>query len=139
MPYFKNAISYFGKDKLYLIISDDIEWCKKNFKGNNFFFSEGESSIVDLYLQTMCNHNIISNSSFSWWGAWLNNNPEKIVIAPKNWFGKQMKDWNLQDLIPSEWERLPNPKDIGLKLKILRYSIDDLYKRAIKRLQHIFN
>lgn len=139
MPYFKNAISYFGKDKLYLIISDDIEWCKKNFKGNNFFFSEGESSIIDLYLQTMCKHNIISNSSFSWWGAWLNNNPEKIVIAPKNWFGKQMKDWNLMDLVPSEWVRLPNPKDLGLKLKILRYSIDDLYKRAIKRLQHIFN
>ena len=50
-----------------------------------------------------------------------------------------MKDWNLQDLVPSEWVRLPNPKDLGLKLKILRYSIDDLYKRAIKRLQHIFN
>lgn len=139
MPYFKNAIKYLGKDKLYLIISDDIEWCKRKFKGDNFFFSDNEDSIVDLYLQTMCRHNIISNSSFSWWGAWLNNNPNKIIIAPKNWFGRQMKDWNLQDLVPSDWVRLPNPKELGLQVKIVRYTIDDLYERAKRRIQHIFN
>ncbi len=118
MPYFRRAISYLGKNKRYLIISDDIDWCKRKFIGDNFFFIDDEPPVIDLYLQTFCTHNIISNSTFSWWGAWLNPNPNKIVIAPKKWFGLQMTNFNTQDLIPEEWIRIKNPRTVGLKLKI---------------------
>jgi hypothetical protein len=130
MPYFKRAINYFGKDKRYLLISDDIDWCKSKFKGSNFYFIDDEPPIIDLYLQTMCTHNIISNSTFSWWGAWLNPNPSKIVVAPIKWFGVQMNNFNTRDLIPQEWVRVANPRTLSLKLKIsYRYFID-LFIRA---------
>lgn len=69
LKYYKNGINYIGSDTQYLIISDDITWCRKNFKGENYIFVENEKPIIDLYLQTLCRNNIISNSSFSWWGA----------------------------------------------------------------------
>lgn len=64
--------------------------------------NKGESSYNDMRLMSMCQHNIIANSTFSWWGAWLNPNPNKVVIAPKNWFAN---DTDSSDLIPIEWER----------------------------------
>jgi hypothetical protein len=70
-----------------LVFSDDIPWCKMNFAGEKFRFVEGNTDQEDLILQSLCNHNIISNSSFSWWGAYLNCNPDKMVIAPQQWFG----------------------------------------------------
>jgi hypothetical protein len=75
------------KRTLFLIFSDDIEWCKSNldFIKNKIFIS-GNLDYQDLYLMSMCNHNIISNSSFSWWGAWLNNHKNKKVIYPSRWF-----------------------------------------------------
>ena len=135
LRYYKSAINLLGGNKRYLVLSDDIEWCKKHFKGNNFFFSEKEDPIVDLYLQTMCNNNIISNSSFSWWGAWLNSNSQKKVIAPKQWFGKQMNNWDMSDLIPREWLRLDNPKSLLLKTKIIAYDIKDLFGKISKRIR----
>jgi Glycosyl transferase family 11 len=86
--------------------SDDIEWVKQHLPGANAIFvsSFTKSALEDFYLMTKCKHNIIANSSFSWWTAWLNNNPGKIVIAPKNWF----VDSNIKtnDLIPAEWMRI---------------------------------
>lgn len=74
------------------IISNDIEWCKGNLNamlaGRHVVYADwnkGENSYLDISLMSHCSHNIIANSSFSWWGAWLNNNPNKIVIAPKKW------------------------------------------------------
>lgn len=89
-----------------LVFSDDISWAKENLNLENSQFinhNQGKQAYKDLYLMSNCAHNIIANSSFSWWGAWLNINPEKIVIAPKAWF-KVNKDTS--DLIPSEWKRM---------------------------------
>ena len=58
---------------------------------------------TDLCLMTLCTDAIIANSSFSWWGAWLINNPDKTVVAPKKWFGSQMSHLDLSDLFPDDW------------------------------------
>lgn len=89
------------------IFSDDIEWVKQtlNVPANTEFISSlTKSAIEDFYLMTKCRHNIIANSSFSWWPAWLNTNPDKIVIAPKNWFADSRINTN--DLIPAAWIRI---------------------------------
>ena len=92
-----------NKIDVILVFSDDIKWCKENFIGDNFIFVENEKDYIDLYLMSMCNHNIISNSSFSWWGAWLNQSKEKVVISPEKWYGPNKGDRNLDDLLMSDW------------------------------------
>lgn len=87
--------------------SDDIGWAKQNLavnKNTEFISSFTKSAIEDFYLMTKCRHNIIANSSFSWWPAWLNTNPDKIVVAPKNWFA--ISKINTNDLIPAGWIRI---------------------------------
>lgn len=91
-PYYDEAMNYM-KDKLakpvFLFFSDDIEWCEREFgkTPENYYvdWNIGEDSFKDMHLMSLCKNNIIANSSFSWWGAWLNNNSEKIVIMPKQW------------------------------------------------------
>lgn len=137
MPYFNKAIEYIGRDKKYLVISDDIVWCKKHFIGENFNFVEGEDPIVDLYLQSLCTNNIISNSSFSWWGAWLNDNPTKIVVTPKQWFGKYHEHLSTADLIPEKWIKIENPLEFKYKLMVMKIQIIDFLvgiKRSIKKI-----
>ncbi len=93
------------KDYIYLVFSDDITWCKKqNFLKNlpdvHFIedsdaITKGPVEVFQLYLMSMCEHNIIANSSFSWWGSYLNLNPNKIVVCPKTWFAKGgPPDWS---------------------------------------------
>jgi len=108
LSYFRKAIRHIGKKSRFLIFSNDIAWCKEKFKGSNFFFAENENATIDLYLQSMCTNNIISNSSYSWWAAWLNNNPNKIVICPNPWFGVAKRHYNTSDLIPDGWIQLTN-------------------------------
>jgi hypothetical protein len=95
----------------FFIFSDDIVWCKNMFKGNNFNFidwNKKTDSYIDMQLMSLCNHNIISNSSFSYWGAWLNKNKEKIVIAPYTWF----RDYTYNnDIIPDSWIKIANHFD----------------------------
>jgi len=138
MTYYKKAINYFGPDKRYLIISDDIEWCKTKFRGNNYFFSDHDSPVVDLYLQTYCSHNVISNSSFAWWGAWLNPNPDKIIIAPEdNWYGYFYKEFYRADMFPENWVLLPNPLSINHRIIIYKAIIITLLlplKKTIEKL-----
>lgn len=105
IEYYTQAISKFDKEVIFLIFSNDIEWCKKEFIGPQFIFIENEKDYIDLWLMSLCKNNIIANSSFSWWGAWLNTNPDKIVITPKSWFGKAINH-NTQDLIPNDWVSL---------------------------------
>jgi hypothetical protein len=101
--YLVNAISKFDSDAepVFLIFSDDIEYCKQIFgTQNRIFYSENKTPIQDMCLMSMCNHNIIANSSFSWWGAYLNQNPNKIVVAPSKWFTDGR---SLEDLYPPNW------------------------------------
>jgi len=93
VEYYKNAISIIGEEKLFLIFSDDIEWCVSNLDFiKNKKFINGNLDFQDLYLMSMCKDNIIANSTFSWWGAWLNTNKNKKVIYPSNWFGVSFLD-----------------------------------------------
>jgi len=100
MEYYKKALNRCpGK---VLVFSDDIDWCKNNFLDPRFEFVSNNLDYEDLYLMSMCKNNIIANSSFSWWGAWLNKNPNKVVIAPKVWFGSAINH-DTKDLLPVSW------------------------------------
>ena len=92
---------------VFFVFSDDIDWVKSNFvlDKKTVFVShnDGSESFNDMRLMSLCKHHIIANSSFSWWGAWLNANPNKIVIAPKQWFASKLDD---SDLVPANWLRL---------------------------------
>lgn len=106
LRYIKTAMKHFASDTLFVFTSDDIEWCKKHFRGDNIYYSEGNSPLFDMFLATYCTHNIISNSTFSWWGAYLNPNPSKKVICPSRWYGPvlaQEANEKESDLIPPEW------------------------------------
>ena len=93
LDYYEKAVQCIAgrvKDPTLFVFSDDIAWCKEHFHfphPTTFIdrSSEGPKSSFHLQLMSLAKHNIITNSSFSWWGAWLNRNPQKIVIAPKQW------------------------------------------------------
>ncbi len=107
IDYYTKALSCFEDENLFIVFSDDVDYCREVFTGENFLIiddKEGRSDWEDMYLMSICDHNIIANSSFSWWGAYLNKNPEKKVIAPKNWFSDNSKD--TKDLIPESWVRI---------------------------------
>jgi hypothetical protein len=105
IDYYERAIKQFNPKSLFVIFSDDIAWCKTQDVFNsipNKVYISGEIDYNDLYLMSLCKHNIIANSSFSWWGAYLNMNRKKKVIAPSMWFGASgPKD--TQDLLPDSW------------------------------------
>lgn len=104
MGYYQNAMNEI-RSKYYMIFSDDIAWCRQNFKGDQFIFAEGNDEVTDLSLMLSCENQIIANSSFSWWAAYLNKNPSKIVIAPQRWFGPKLTH-DTKDLCPPEWIRI---------------------------------
>jgi hypothetical protein len=85
----------------FMVFSDDIDWCKQNFIGDEYIFSEGQKNYQDLIMMSGCQSHIIANSSFSWWGAWLGNNSQKSIIAPSNWFGP--KGPSNYEIIPTNW------------------------------------
>lgn len=103
LEYYTNAMGIIN-DKKYLVFSDDLNWCKENFIGEQFIFSPFTSEIDDLHLLINCNNHIIANSSFSWWGAYLCENENK-VIAPKNWFGPHGPQ-DTQDVYINNWIKI---------------------------------
>ena len=88
-----------------LLFSDDVVYSKLIFKGlSNITYIENniaEHSYLDMFLMSACKHNIIANSTFSWWAAWLNKNQNKVVIAPRKWF--KSSKYTTTDLFPSDW------------------------------------
>lgn len=108
LSYYENAAKELYGTNLnninFIICSDDIEWCKKNFKFSKMTFIEGEVDIIDMFIMSMCGDNIIANSSFSWWSAWLNQNQNRVV-APNNWYGPKIP-YDSKDLYIDDWIRL---------------------------------
>lgn len=110
LDYYKKSIKVIISqvhNPIFFIFSDDIEWAKTNLKIEYplvFIDNNYNNDYEDLRLMSNCKHNIISNSSFSWWAAWLNRNPNKIVLAPKRWFANQ--NINTKDLIPESWIKI---------------------------------
>ena len=105
--YYEKAIKYINdkiNNPLFFVFSDDIEWVKNNFKGEQFriIANNSHSPELDLFLMSNCKHNIIANSSFSWWGAWLNQNRNKIVISPSFW----LKNSHCDSITPKDWIKI---------------------------------
>ncbi|MDR1544516.1 MAG: alpha-1,2-fucosyltransferase [Prevotellaceae bacterium] len=95
----------FKENVKFFIFTDDKDWVQENFKLENAAYvthNSGGNSWQDMYLMSRCKHNIVANSSFSWWGAWLNDNAEKMVIAPKRWWQSFEND----DVVPENWIRI---------------------------------
>jgi len=108
IDYFARAIQYMKEHMetpVFYVFSDDVDYVKENLKMENVFYidgNRGSDSWQDMFLMSSCNHNIIANSTFSWWGAFLNSHSNKIIIAPKRWFYYFEKD----DVVPEEWIRM---------------------------------
>ena len=121
IDYYKQAINIINADK-YFVFSDDINWCKENLKDERLVFIDYPeknlnyfaADLCELQLMSLCNYNIIANSSFSWWSAYLNNNKNKKIVAPKKWFSdeyiKVISNYNseniLKSLTPDSWIKI---------------------------------
>ncbi len=114
IEYYRKAIAFLiekiGPFQLF-VFSDDINWAKENLTFESpsqfpvhFISCEEIKNYEELFLMSLCKHNIIANSSFSWWAAWLNQNSDKIVIAPKRWLAKRGNDYYKE--IPQSWIKI---------------------------------
>lgn len=112
LAYYQTAVQFMLDhlaNPVFFVFSDDPEWALKNLKLQQethvITGNAGAYSYKDMQLMSECHHQIIANSSFSWWGAWLNRNPDKVVVAPRQWFATDQLD--TADLIPQAWHRVP--------------------------------
>lgn len=110
LEYYGAAVQYISKRveaPCFFVFSDDIDWARANLKMSQpccyVDYNHGAESYNDMRLMSLCRHHIIANSSFSWWGAWLNSRADKIVIAPKQWF---RSNTDTSDLLPQSWVKL---------------------------------
>ncbi len=121
--YYANALRHVPDGTAVVVISDDIEWARGRFAGERFHYSRESVAEHDLFLMGLCAGNIIANSSFSWWGAWLGEFPGKPIVAPRAWFAGSRADRSVpfsqtgadgeptgfhdtRDLIPARWRRV---------------------------------
>lgn len=108
VEYYKRAVKLImdrTNSPSFFVFSNDMEWCKENFSfiDRCYFVQEGGTELDDMTLMSKCSHNIIANSSFSWWGAWLNNKSNRIIIAPKKWMAINPNNYKW---IPDNWLEL---------------------------------
>ena len=115
-------MNQFDPKTRWFIFSDDIDWCetyfsRSEFSQNRFTFVRPCHELVGLFLMALCPNNIIANSTYPWWGAWLNSCPGKRVVAPDVWFAGPFLDKSkpyyrergfheTKDLIPPDWEKI---------------------------------
>lgn len=122
ISYYEKALAHFDKESPVLVFSDDIEWCKEQdlFQDDRFMLSEyterypqtcdtlqgRQQSLIpyfDLCMMSLCTGGIIANSTMSWWGAWLIENPTQPIVAPNPWFGSMYNHYTMSDLLPDNW------------------------------------
>ena len=124
ISFFEDALKEFPEDTPCFVFTDDLDWCKKQefFQQDRFLFNESNGRYtyrtidgtgqyqntllpqVDLCLMSLCSGAIIANSSFSWWGAWLQNDRGKVIAPdPKKWFGTAMTHLDTSDIVPERW------------------------------------
>lgn len=110
LEYYQRAVEYVISriaQPEFFIFSDDIPWAKNNIKLEHpchfVDFNAGSESYNDMHLMSLCRHHIIANSSFSWWGAWLNPGKDKIVVAPQRWFAVE---YDALNIVPPGWIKL---------------------------------
>jgi hypothetical protein len=102
--FYDRALAEFGNlDPIVIVSSDEPEWCRQRFTGDRFVFADGISDNAQLALLTRCDHLIVSNGSFAWWGAWLNDGPGRRITASR-WFGEALEPH--RDPLPEGWEAL---------------------------------
>lgn len=114
ISYYIEVIEYISShtdNPEFYVFSDDPDWVKNNINFVNHpatfvDWNKGDDSYIDMQLMSLCKHNIIANSSFSWWGAWLNPNPGKMVIAPDKWFQEEKKNDLLDNFYPKGWIKI---------------------------------
>ncbi len=114
LNYYQKAIKYMNQNVLnpiYYVFTDNQQWVDENFKEFQYKVIDwnpisGPDNYLDMQLMSVCKHNIIANSSYSWWAAWLNRNPNKIVIGPKKWFNTEYQKLDTSDLLPDDWIKL---------------------------------
>lgn len=111
--YYFNSVEYIRESLAgphFFVFSDEIEWCRANMKSGDYDFVDlniTEQRLVEFHLMCSCKHIIISNSSFSWWAAWLISNPEKTIVSPNRWFNDEaMNARAMRDTIPDSWVRV---------------------------------
>jgi hypothetical protein len=110
ISFYNDAIDYIKQqidNPLFYIFTDNVQWVKENFDGLDYTLIDwnpvsGDGNHLDMQLMSCARHNIIANSTYSWWGAWLNNNPNKIVIAPLKWYNEGKNSREL-GFVPSTW------------------------------------
>ena len=110
LDYYRSAMEYMSRrveNPCFFVFTDDIDWAKAQFHDPSICFvdiNKGKDSYNDMRLMSLCKHNIIANSSFSWWGAYLNSHSEKIVIAPENWYQNQEQNaLAINNLLCNKW------------------------------------
>lgn len=107
--YYQNAINYANNNidnPTYFVFSDDMQWVKDNLNIPDCIYvdnNKASSSYIDMYLMSICKHNLIANSTFSWWAAWLNKNENKIVVMPQKWI---LRDYVPTGIFPEEWVKI---------------------------------
>jgi hypothetical protein len=111
IDYYDRAVEFVIErvaDPVFFLFSDDPDWVREHLKIDWAVVvvehNDSDTGHEDLRLMGLCRHHVIANSTFSWWGAWLNPSPEKIVVAPKRWFAEDSIDTS--DLLPADWVTL---------------------------------
>ena len=111
LDYYHNAAQYVAArvaNPTFFVFTDDPVWAKEHIRIDHpvifVMHNRSNKAYLDMHLMSICRHNIIANSTFSWWGAWLNRNADKIIVAPRTWY--RDTSYDTTDLIPEAWVRI---------------------------------